>query len=783
MRYVIFTLCFLIFLLAVFLFIDSVKADCNITYGYCSCDFLGKYFGDRTWAAQKVASQESSCNPLTVESIVCGDYQGVPTRATGLFQLCPATFCGRYGGLSSNLQECINQLKDPETNARVTAEVTKGGRDWCFTYWGGYAWCMGLGTGPPYYNIEKRGCDPGPGQCGSGGGVVGGVSPPPPPPQCPAGSVGPCGDGQCYTCPSGWKTECIPGETTLNKAARCVAEPPPEVCDYGPCNCPGYYDWRCSGRNQAQLCYWEDNDGGVADGSGARCWSAPGLCPPGQICVGGECSAQCVPETQPLSVSCSASPNPANVNQTVTFTANVTGGTGSYSYSWSGACKGNSSTCSSSFSSAGTYTANLTVTSGDQTKSTSCSVTVNQPSTVTQPSTLSEPPKRPPCDGYGDVDFDGYVTSVDANFILRYVAGLTNFTSEQKRRADVNGNGEIESVDALLILRYVADLTKTFNVCSTLPPSAPSATGTVTSGTCNFQATFSASPTSGDLANRFNITYGVTKSGNCDSCSGSLNVTLNLDNIKKDWDVLGINTKYQSLNRSFNAEVSGGNISFNSKTFVFEPVYHGRHNFSVRVSGNVNCGQNVKPNYINVSGSILVNPTDVISINPTVTSSPPTPRSGTYKTPLRQFIAGFQHIITYGIRLNFPYVFKLDDGQATGSMTGPQSFSASFPLQNTSGSSPITKTATFTPTLAGQYTISSCHNADDERSRAPDNECQSTTITVYRYLCYQGFCFECPREPQTDGFVLKVQEADCQAVEDIKCQTYINKSCKGGFTF
>jgi hypothetical protein len=31
MRYVIFTLCFLIFLLAVFLFIDSVKADCNIT--------------------------------------------------------------------------------------------------------------------------------------------------------------------------------------------------------------------------------------------------------------------------------------------------------------------------------------------------------------------------------------------------------------------------------------------------------------------------------------------------------------------------------------------------------------------------------------------------------------------------------------------------------------------------------------------------------------------------------------------------------------------------------
>ena len=97
-------------------------------------------------------------------------------------------------------------------------------------------------------------------------------------------------------------------------------------------------------------------------------------------------TTQCVP----LQVSCSASPNPANVNQTVTFTANVTGGVGSYSYSWSGACTGFSSTCSRSFSSAGTYTATISVTSGNQTQSASCSVTVNQP--LRPPTVITLPP-------------------------------------------------------------------------------------------------------------------------------------------------------------------------------------------------------------------------------------------------------------------------------------------------------------------------------------------------------------------------------------------------------
>jgi hypothetical protein len=92
----------------------------------------------------------------------------------------------------------------------------------------------------------------------------------------------------------------------------------------------------------------------------------------------------------PLQVICTASPNPANVGQTVVFSANVSGGSGVYSYSWSGACSGFSSTCSRSFSSPGTYTATLVVTSGSQTQSATCSVTINHP--VRPPVVITLPP-------------------------------------------------------------------------------------------------------------------------------------------------------------------------------------------------------------------------------------------------------------------------------------------------------------------------------------------------------------------------------------------------------
>ena len=78
-----------------------------------------------------------------------------------------------------------------------------------------------------------------------------------------------------------------------------------------------------------------------------------------------------------LTVNCAASPTSANVNQTVSFISAVSGGNGSYNYTWSGACNGSSANCSTSFSTSGVKTANLTVTSGSVSRSASCPVQIN----------------------------------------------------------------------------------------------------------------------------------------------------------------------------------------------------------------------------------------------------------------------------------------------------------------------------------------------------------------------------------------------------------------------
>ena len=95
-------------------------------------------------------------------------------------------------------------------------------------------------------------------------------------------------------------------------------------------------------------------------------------CSVGQTCSSGSCSQN------NLVVSCFATPNPAQTNQQVSFIASVSGGTGSYTYSWSGACAGTSQVCSNTFSEPGTKTATVSVTSGSQTTSSTCSAVVSQ---------------------------------------------------------------------------------------------------------------------------------------------------------------------------------------------------------------------------------------------------------------------------------------------------------------------------------------------------------------------------------------------------------------------
>lgn len=80
--------------------------------------------------------------------------------------------------------------------------------------------------------------------------------------------------------------------------------------------------------------------------------------------------------TTPLNISCSASPYPAEIDQRVTFRASASGGTGSYNYYWSGDCTGSSYSCETYFSYSGRYRTTVTITSGNQTASASCSVQV-----------------------------------------------------------------------------------------------------------------------------------------------------------------------------------------------------------------------------------------------------------------------------------------------------------------------------------------------------------------------------------------------------------------------
>jgi len=100
-------------------------------------------------------------------------------------------------------------------------------------------------------------------------------------------------------------------------------------------------------------------------------------------------TTRCTSISNPLTVSCYATPNPANTNSSVNFNAVVSGGTGNYSYFWSGACSGYSSVCSTSFNTSGSYSANLTVTSGTESRSAVCSVNVNA---VTPTVALNKPP-------------------------------------------------------------------------------------------------------------------------------------------------------------------------------------------------------------------------------------------------------------------------------------------------------------------------------------------------------------------------------------------------------
>lgn len=83
-------------------------------------------------------------------------------------------------------------------------------------------------------------------------------------------------------------------------------------------------------------------------------------------------------QTPPLQVQCYPQPLTIQAGDSATWVSNVYGGTGSYSYTWSGSdgLSGSGPSISRAYYTSGNESANLTVTSGNQTKSASCSGSV-----------------------------------------------------------------------------------------------------------------------------------------------------------------------------------------------------------------------------------------------------------------------------------------------------------------------------------------------------------------------------------------------------------------------
>jgi hypothetical protein len=82
--------------------------------------------------------------------------------------------------------------------------------------------------------------------------------------------------------------------------------------------------------------------------------------------------------------------------------------------------------------------------------------------------------REPPCDSYGDVDDDGYVTVDDYDLVHSYVEGgwdavksKTDLASEEefKRRADIDGDDEVSFSDSVFIDHYINGTYDTFPLC------------------------------------------------------------------------------------------------------------------------------------------------------------------------------------------------------------------------------------------------------------------------------------------------------------------------------
>lgn len=81
-----------------------------------------------------------------------------------------------------------------------------------------------------------------------------------------------------------------------------------------------------------------------------------------------------------------------------------------------------------------------------------------------------EPRVLSPCDSYGDVNKDGFITEDDSRLIEEFVVGRTTLTEEQKVRADVNQDKKVNIADAMIISQFIKGQRDTLPACAKFPP-------------------------------------------------------------------------------------------------------------------------------------------------------------------------------------------------------------------------------------------------------------------------------------------------------------------------
>ncbi len=174
--------------------------------------------------------------------------------------------------------------------------------------------------------------------------------------------------------------------------------PPPPViptldgsCSASPTsiNTGGSISWSASasGGTDSYTYSWSGTDGLTGTGSTAsQVYSSAGAktatvtITSGSQSVTRSCNATVNTPVQNLVVSCYPTNSNVQAGNNITWNTSVSGGTGSYNYSWSGTDNlyGTGSVVSQYYSQTGTKNALVTVTSGGQTASASCSANVNQ---------------------------------------------------------------------------------------------------------------------------------------------------------------------------------------------------------------------------------------------------------------------------------------------------------------------------------------------------------------------------------------------------------------------